>query len=126
MVYAVCHHQTPESGTGVFVGCLVHCGYIVAKSLYLCRLFCLFVSAEMSHIAYHLMKKSVEQLGPKVIDVLSEPVGAFIAHQHRMFRSEQVDQMWERHFPGPLRATHVLDLGAGIARIPWLCVCATC
>jgi hypothetical protein len=144
--WSTSHHQTPESGTGVFVKwlmlfviirpqnrgpvCLLDVWCIVVilsqKIIYLRRLFCLFVSAEMSHIAYHLMKKSVEQLGPKVIDVLSEPVGAFIAHQHRMFCSEQVDQTWERHFPGPLRATHVLDLGAGIARIPWLCVCATC
>jgi hypothetical protein len=76
----------------------------------------------MSHLAYHLMKKSVEQLGPKVVDVLSEPVGAYIAHHHRMFRSEQVDQTWERHIPGPLRATHVLDLGAGIAHVTWLYV----
>jgi hypothetical protein len=68
----------------------------------------------MSHIAYHLMKKSVEQLGPKVVDVLSEPVGAYMNHQYHMLQDERVETIWPREYPGPLRATHVFDLGAGM------------
>ena len=73
----------------------------------------MFFIAAMRHESYFLMKDTVENLGPVVLDVLSEPLGAYMYHAHQRELSNTEDPLW-KDYPTWLRTTETVDLGAGI------------
>lgn len=67
----------------------------------------------MRHMAYFAMVKCVEKLGPKVKDVLAEPLGAYIANQYSMAHHNQQETCWGPEVPDCLRIVWIIDFGAG-------------
>ena len=79
-------------------------------------IYVFFLLVEMSYVAYYLMKKSVKQLGPKVLDIIAEPLKAYISNVFRMFHNEQQELLWDWDYPVSLHVTYVFNLQAGNAQ----------
>ena len=63
----------------------------------------------MRHESYFLMKDTVENLGPIVLDLLSEPLGAYMYHAHRRELSNTEDPLWkEDHGDSGLGSRYLL------------------
>ncbi len=75
--------------------------------------FLLLYIGAMRHTAYFAMRHTVESLGPMVLDVLAEPLGAYVLSQFRMWTHGQQEKTWADDVPESLRTTIIFDLGAG-------------
>jgi hypothetical protein len=70
-------------------------------------------TAIQNHFAYTKMKKILEKLGIKVLDVLSEPMGSYLSHLYRLLKNKDFDDIFG-DLAWFMRIVHVLDLGAGM------------
>ena len=56
----------------------------------------------------------MNSLGIEVLNVISEPMAAYVYHFHRQFQSGVEETIWPQDFPDCFKIVFVCDLGAGM------------